>query len=214
MMTHRISLLLLFALATIAGPSAASMAYEDCSYVSERTLNFDPPQIHVIDLFDPDLGDLVRVDVNLSVNWSESISYHNRDSYAKDVNTTTDLNLFVQMPDGSDLGTNYTDLVLHNVSAYNGTNPLTFAPPEGFDYEQTAFTWATISFTDDEDLKAFTSGEDDDTMELSISTESIVKCDDRGNRAFSVLTSADSRLCVKYTYNASTTMASASGGSI
>ncbi len=188
------------------------MVVEDCSYVTEMSLNFNPPQSHSIELFDPDLGDLVRVEVNLSVNWSEKINYCNLDDYAKEVNITSELALSVKLPDDSDLATNFTDLALHNVSAYSGSDPLACAPPEGFDYQRSKLTWSSSSYTEEEDLRAFTAADDADTKLFPITTQRGVNCDDHGNKALSILTYADSMICVKYTYDVSPPGETTSGG--
>jgi len=190
------------------------MVEEHCSYVSEMSLNFNPPQSHSIELFDPDMGDLVRVEVNLSVNWSESIMYHNLDAYPKDVNISSELGQSVTMPDGSALATNFTDLVIENVSAYNNTDPLTCAPPDGFDYRRSEQTWYSSSYTEEEDLRAFTSAEDGETISFPISTLCRFICDDHENRALMFFASADSSMCVRYTYDVPQNGGTEAGGAI
>ena len=194
------ALLSLFILMLLAGQSTAALKEEvKCNESKNRPLIYVPSQSHTLDLFDPDWGTLVRVDVNLNMDSHEVIKYQNQDTYNKNVQVTSKFGLNVTMPNGSKLGVEFSNVTRH---AVNNTTFIEyhFADPDGFNFTRSSSTNATISYTDPANLTYFTAMPGDGTKTFPIATYRDIRDNDTGNKAVYYNVSAVSTMCVKYTY--------------
>jgi len=184
----------------LAGQSTAALVEEvNCSAVGNNSLNYNPPQSHVVDLFDPDLGTLVRVDVNLSMDSFEDIRWNNLNNYSKNIALSSNFGLYVNLPDGSQLRVDYLNVTHHSVSPYDGS--FNFTSPDGFNFTRLDFTSAIKSYTDCANLTRFTATFDGETKTFPITTYLNITDNDTGLKALVYFIYASSDMCVEYTYD-------------
>ncbi len=196
----RLFLAILLLLLLVGQSSAALREVVDCSVSQNETLVYTPAQNHVVDLFDPDLGTLVQVDVNLSMDSTYFIKYQNQNNAPKNVMITLDYGLGITMPSGSVLGVDFYNVSTHSVLAL--TNPeYTFKPPDGFNFTGQNFTNVSISYTDCANLSAFTATFNGETKTFPIATFNFVVSNDTSARIEDYVVYALSEMCVKYTYD-------------
>ncbi len=194
MSIYRFILLLIASSLTIS-PSLAEV--ENVTYCD--ALNIEGPDWagnHTLQLFDPNQGELLGVTITVGVELVQNFSCENTGSAPQTVESKTIVELLVETPSFGPVSVGTIVLIEEELAAFDGEED--FSGPSGRTLEGlTNSSSVTLEYTDPSDFVAALPGE---MILLSASATYIGGGTVPGNSISAMTGSAESRICVTYTY--------------
>jgi hypothetical protein len=153
--------------------------------------NFSVPK------FDPSIGTLNGVDINILFNLSQRIKVENSGGSDAMINSTTNSVLQLITPDSKEIDTNASLIINKTLGPFDGSND--FSGSSGINLTETARSAVTYSYPSViSDFVANGSGE---MVQLEAMTNTTPMISVSGSTSSEVLTMADASVCVSYHYD-------------
>lgn len=190
---------LLFALIVIGLLLLPSQAEEETvKYCDSMTLSSDSPSGNfTLPLFDPGLGNLVRVDLTADSKVVQSFSFENQDQQGQSIGADSETKLSITLPDSSLISVNASTSVSEDLAAYDGE--MDYKGSSGKMIEGVESKGSAEAQY--QQLSDFTASVQNET--ISLPADVSVRSMTSGNIVFSLSTVSESEVCVTYTYEPS-----------
>ena len=151
---------------------------------------------HTLQLFDPSLGDLVRVDLAVDLFVLQDFNVENKDESSQTLSVDSDVGLIIVTPDSSSISVTASGSIGEELAGFDGV--VDFSGPSGRTIKGFASDGKTVQqYLKLSDFIASTPGE---TVLLPVFTSITSETQIPGCCVFSMSTVAGSKLCVTYTY--------------
>lgn len=149
---------------------------------------------HTIPLFDPGLGNLVRVDLTADLEILQNFSIENEGNVSQTVDAESEGNLLIALPDETSISANASSSISEKLTAYDGETDFGGSSGKTIEGEKSRGS----AEREYQELSDFVASFQNETVSLpvEISTGSSTS----GNIVFSMSTVAESKVCVTYTY--------------
>jgi len=158
---------------------------------TEWSHNFSVPK------FDPSIGTLNGVDIDILFNLSQRFKAENSGGSDAIINSTTGSVLQLITPDSREINTNVSLVMEKTLGPFDGSND--FSGSSGINLTDTARSANTYSYPSDiSDFIANGSGE---RVQLNAMTNTTPIISISGSTSSNVMTMADARICVSYHYD-------------
>jgi hypothetical protein len=175
--------------------SSSAVAEETAKYCD--TLNNSGPSLnynHTLLLFDPGLGNLVRVDLTADLRVLQNYSLENEVQVGQNVSAESEVMLLITKPDSSSISVNASGSVSEVLAAYDGKTD--FGGPSGRTIEGvTSNGSAEKQYLE---LSDFAASFQNETISLPAAIS--IRSSTTGSVVFGLSTIAESKVCVIYTY--------------
>jgi hypothetical protein len=186
-------LLAILALGSFLSLSAGGVetaTYCDTLIISGHSLEDN----HTLPLFDPGLGNLVRVDLTLDLEVQQNFSFENREPNSQDIDAESGAVLNIALPDKSSISANASSSVSEKLAAYDGE--MDFSGQSGRTVEGVESKGSVgEQYPEPSDFVASFQNET-----ISLPAEISFRSSSPGSVVFSKTADAESKICVTYTY--------------
>jgi len=151
---------------------------------------------HTLPLFNPRMGELIRVDLAVDLEVQQDYQFENMGSGVATVAADSSFELSISMPDSSNIITAASSSISEDLAGFDGE--IDFSGPSGRTIEGLKSAgygeWEYVELSD------FIAIVPVDTISLPVATS--VRSNDRvpGNCAFGMSTLVGSKVCITYTY--------------
>jgi hypothetical protein len=180
-------------LLSLSAGGVETMEYCDTLTISDLGSEYN----HTLPLFDPGLGNLVRVDLIADLEILQNFSLENEGNVSRTANVESESVLLITLPDETLISANASSSISEKLAAYDGETD--FGGSSGKMIEGVE----SRGSAEEQYLKPsdFVASFQNETVSLpaEISTSSSTS----GNIVFSLSTVAESKVCVTYTYEPS-----------
>jgi len=166
-----------------------------CDFVPLQDLdwykNFTMPK------FDPNLGELKAVDIELQVNLTQRLQMENTGRGNFSINSTTESVLALLLPEGEEINANASLAVLKNLGPYDGA--VDFSGSSGIDFSEPSSS-GIVTYSC-QDISGFLAGGPGENMVLKGAMKSLQNSSVLGSGSSVIQTKADAAVCVIYEYD-------------
>lgn len=190
-------ILIIAAFAMVISPSAAevkTLTYCDTLPVKAGSWSDD----HTLPLFDPGMGELLRVDLAVDLNALQDFQFENEGSCGATVAVESDFELSITMPDSSNITAAAASSISEDLAGFDGE--VDFSGPSGRTIEGLSSTGSVAE--EYLELAAFVASVPDETITLPARALANSKTQLSGNTVSRISSLVGSKVCVTYTYDA------------
>jgi hypothetical protein len=147
--------------------------------------------------FNPNLGELKAVDIELKVNLTQRLQMENTGRGNFSINSTTESVLALLLPDGEEINANASLAVLKNLGPYDGA--VDFSGSSGIDFSEPSSSGIVMYSC--QDISGFLAGGPGENMVLKGVMKSLQNSSVLGSGSSVIQTKADANVCVIYEYD-------------
>lgn len=153
---------------------------------------------HTLPLFDPGMGELLRVDLSVDLVVTQDFQFENKGPAGATVEVDSVFELSITMPDSSNITAAAASSISEDLAGFDGE--VDFSGPSGRTIDGLASTGSVAE--EYLELADFVASVPDETITLPATAFVDSKTQLSGNTFFGVSTLAGSEVCITYTYDA------------